>query len=120
MLDTVSPSSVWPSSKDGGIERSGNTHGRQTPAQGATKPRSTYPISPQRAVEVVDAHTLTTHLLTLDALAARRLPEGRYTALCGKDVLPACLTEPGSNRCSSCISCSSIPSQRRGWHEGEL
>jgi hypothetical protein len=66
-----------------------------------------------RAVEVVDARTLTAHVLTMDALAAGRLPKGRYTALCGQDVLPACLTEPGRNRCPSCVS---IPSQRsRSW-----
>jgi hypothetical protein len=61
-----------------------------------------------RAIEVVDARTLTAHFLTVDALAAGRLPEGRYTALCGQDVLPACLTEPGSGRCVS------IPRQRSG------
>lgn len=67
--------------------------------------------APHRAVEVVDARTRTGHFLTLDALAAGRLPQGRYIALCGQDVLPACLTEPGSGRCPSCVSVS-IPSQR--------
>lgn len=65
--------------------------------------------APPRAVEVVDARTLTGHFLTLDALAAGRLPHGRCTALCGQDVLPACLAEPGSSRCPSCVS---IPRQQ--------
>jgi hypothetical protein len=62
-----------------------------------------------RAIEVVDARTLTAHFLTLDALAAGRLPKGRYITLCGQDVLPASLTEPGRNRCLTCVS---IPRQR--------
>lgn len=65
--------------------------------------------SRHRPVEVVDARTLTTHFLTLDALAAGRLPKSRYVALCGQDVLPASLTEPGAGRCSFCVS---IPRQR--------
>ena len=62
-----------------------------------------------RYIEVVDARTLTAHFLTLDALAAGRLPHSRYIALCGRDVLPASLTEPGGRRCLFCVS---IPSQR--------
>jgi hypothetical protein len=65
--------------------------------------------SRHRAVEVVDARTLTEHFLTLDALAAGRLPKGRYIARCGQEVLPASLTEPGRNRCLHCIP---IPIQR--------
>ena len=63
----------------------------------------------QRAVELVDACTLTAHFLTLDALAAGRLPKGCYIALCGQDVLPASLAEPGRGRC---LLCTSVPSQR--------
>jgi hypothetical protein len=63
----------------------------------------------QRAVELVDARTLTAHFLTLDALASGRLPKGRYIALCGQDVLPASLAEPGRGRCRLCIP---IPSQK--------
>jgi hypothetical protein len=62
-----------------------------------------------RTVEVIDAHTLTTHVLTNDAFAAGRLPKGSYTALCGQDVLPASLVEPGRGRCASCVS---VPAQR--------
>lgn len=65
--------------------------------------------SRHRAIEVVDARTLTAHFLTDDALAAGRLPKGRYIALCGQEVLPASLTESGHSRCPSCVS---IPSQR--------
>jgi hypothetical protein len=63
----------------------------------------------QRAVELVDARTLTARFLTMDALAAGRLPKGRYIALCGHDVLPASLAEPGRGRCLLCIP---IPTQR--------
>ncbi|MGH3889344.1 MAG: hypothetical protein ACRDSZ_22760 [Pseudonocardiaceae bacterium] len=73
------------------------------------KGRRVQRTSRHRAVEVVDVRTLTAHFLTMDALAAGRLPKGRYVALCGQDVLPASLTEPGSRRCSSCVS---IPTQR--------
>jgi hypothetical protein len=62
-----------------------------------------------RTIEVVDACTLTAHLLTVDALAAGRLPKGRYIARCGQEMLPASLAEPGRNRCPSCVP---IPSQR--------
>lgn len=67
--------------------------------------------SRQRAIEVVDARTLIGHFLSMDVLTAGRLPHGRYTALCGQDVLPACLTEPGTGRCASCAS---VPRQRLG------
>jgi hypothetical protein len=59
-----------------------------------------------RAVELVDARTLTAHLLTDAAIAAGRLAKSRYVALCGQDVLPASLVEPGRDRCPSCISIS--------------
>jgi hypothetical protein len=47
-----------------------------------------------RAIEVVDARTLTAHFLTME-LAVSRLPPGRCIALCSHDVLPASLTEAG-------------------------
>jgi hypothetical protein len=62
-----------------------------------------------RAIEVVDARTLTAHFLTMSALAAGRLPQGRYITLCGQDVLPASLIEAERSRCLSCVS---IPDQR--------
>ena len=46
-----------------------------------------------RTVEVIDTHTLTTRVMTNDALAAGRLTKGRYIALCGQDVcLPVLLS----------------------------
>lgn len=80
------------------------------PAKHRLKRRRTEDPAPrQRAIELVDACTLTAHFLTMDALAAGRLPEGRYIALCGQDLVPACLVEPGRDRCASCVS---IPTQK--------
>jgi hypothetical protein len=73
------------------------------------KGRRVQQTSRRRAIEVVDARTLTAHFLTDDAFAAGGLPQGRYIALCGQDVLPACLVEPGRTRCPTCVS---IPRQR--------
>jgi hypothetical protein len=101
-LDAPTPSPVWPPS---------STQRNPMAGRHRLKGRQVRHSSRSRAVEVVDARTLTTHLLTSDALAVGRLPEGRYTALCGQDVLPACLSEPGAGRCVSCVS---IPSQRSG------
>jgi hypothetical protein len=57
--------------------------------------------------------TGTTHLFTRDAVASSA---GHYPTLCGKQVLPATLTDPGSDHCSSCWS-TTIPSQRSvGWN----
>lgn len=63
----------------------------------------------RRAAQVVDARTLRAHLLTPDALADGRHAAGRYIALCGQEILPASLAEPGNGRCPSCVS---IPAQR--------
>jgi hypothetical protein len=68
------------------------------------------------AIEVVNARTLTAHFMTTDALVAGRLPEGRYTAFCGQDVSPACLTEPGSSRARPV---SRSPVRDRDRHEVE-
>jgi len=62
-----------------------------------------------RAIEIVDARTLTAHFLTMDALAVGRLPQSCYIARCGQDVLPASLTAAGRSRCPSCVL---IPSQK--------
>jgi hypothetical protein len=59
----------------------------------------------------VDLRTSITHLLTPDAAAAGRVGGGRYIALCGADVIPASMTEPGRGYCQSCRT-SSIPTQR--------
>lgn len=68
--------------------------------------RTQTPI-PAHVVDVVDLGTGTSHLLTRDATAD---PHGRYPALCGRDVLPAALVDPGTGYCWDCRS--SIPGQR--------
>ncbi len=49
-------------------------------------------------VKLVDVGTRLTHLLTGDAYAEGLRPKGRYWALCGADVLPAALVDPGSGQ----------------------
>lgn len=62
-------------------------------------------------IDMVDVRSLLTHLMTPDAAAAGF--RGRYVALCGADVIPASLTEPGRGRCKPCVRMSvSIPNQR--------
>jgi hypothetical protein len=73
------------------------------------KSRRTEHTARHRAIELVDARTLTAHLLTDAAIAAGRLAKGRYVAICGQDVLSASLAESGRGRCSSCVS---VPAQR--------
>jgi hypothetical protein len=64
-------------------------------------------------VDMVDVRSLLTHLMTPDA-AAEGLRSG-YIALCGANVIPASLAEPGQGRCEPCVRTSvSIPSQRSG------
>lgn len=64
-------------------------------------------------IDMVDVRSLLTHLMTPDAAAAGL--RGRYIALCGADVIPASLTEPGQGRCEPCVRISvSIPNQRSG------
>jgi hypothetical protein len=61
----------------------------------------------QRTIEMVDTAG-TAHLRTIDA-AASGLPRGRYTALCGEDVLPAALV---AREARYCRLCAPIPAQR--------
>ena len=63
---------------------------------------------PRRLVEMVDIRTGDNHLLTLDAAAAGRQAAGRYRALCGADILPAALVDPGTGYCRPCRS-TTIP-----------
>lgn len=56
------------------------------------------------AIPLVDAHTLTAHYLTDEALAAGRRGAGRYVALCGLDVLPASLTVAEVDHCRRCVA----------------
>jgi hypothetical protein len=50
------------------------------------------------SIELVDARTKQAHLLTLTAYEAGFDPHVAYVALCGAEVLPACLAEPGQLR----------------------
>jgi hypothetical protein len=65
----------------------------------------------RRLIEMVDAHTRENHLLTQDAAAAGRRASHRYLALCGTQIIPAALVEPGTGNCRSCWA-STIPAQR--------
>jgi hypothetical protein len=58
----------------------------------------------RRPVELVDAHTKQAHLLTLTAYEAGFAPHVAYIALCGAEVLAACLAEPGRSSCGPCRS----------------
>jgi hypothetical protein len=60
-------------------------------------------------VELVDV-TGTAHRVTVDA-AADGLPRGRYSTLCGGEVLPAALV---AKQARYCRLCAPIPAQRSG------
>ncbi len=66
-------------------------------------------------VKLVDVGSRLTPLLTRDAHAAGLLPQGRYRALCGLDVLPVAMVDPGSGRyCHACLANAVVlPLQRR-------
>lgn len=51
---------------------------------------------------MVDAVTLTEHLIDLDAMTAAR-SRGRYTALCDTEVLAASMTTQERDFCRECI-----------------
>jgi hypothetical protein len=57
----------------------------------------------RRPVELVEAGTLLAHFLTREAHDAGY--EGRgYVALCGAEVLPAAMVEPGRGYCALCLA----------------
>lgn len=62
-----------------------------------------------RTVKIVDVAG-TAHRLTIDA-AADGLPRGRYSALCGEDVLPAALIAREARYCQLCAPMT-VPGQR--------
>jgi hypothetical protein len=67
--------------------------------------RHRHQIAPPRGmVEMVDIRTGDNHLLTSDAAAAGRQAAGLYRALCGADILPAALVDPGMSYCRLCRS----------------
>jgi hypothetical protein len=74
------------------------------------------------SIELVDARTKQAHLLTLTAYEAALNPHVAYIALCGAEVLPACLVEPGRGYCRPCRSRITparsriaIPKRSRRW-----
>ncbi len=77
--------------------------------------RRRHQLTPRRhcLLDMVDIRSLVVHRVTPDAAAAGFRGTGRYIALCGAEVIPACMTEPGRFRCEPCLSQSaSVPSQR--------
>lgn len=66
-----------------------------------------------KMVEMVDIRTGRNRLLTPDAAAAGRQATGHYRALCGADILPAALVDPGTGYCWPCRS-TTVPTQRAG------
>jgi hypothetical protein len=78
-----------------------------------SKPRRHQEIPPRGMVEIVDIRTGQRHLLTPDAAAAGQQTAGRYHALCGTDILPAALVDPGTGYCWPCQS-TPIPTPRGG------
>lgn len=70
-------------------------------------------VPPRGMVEMVDIRTGDNHLLTLDAAAAGRQAAGLYRALCGADILPAALVDPGMSYCRLCLS-TTIPAPNAG------
>ncbi len=74
------------------------------------QPQGRHPLV-RRTVEIVDARTGTAHRLTPDA-AMDGLPRGRYSALCGQEVLPAALV---AREARYCRLCAPIPAQRSRW-----
>lgn len=66
-----------------------------------SKRRHTTTTQRRRTVEMVDS-TGTAHLLTADA-AENGLTKGRYTAVCGGDVLPAALVAREARHCRLCV-----------------
>ena len=54
----------------------------------------------ERRIEMVD-HTGTAHFLTL-AAAENGLPQGRYIAICGENVVPAALIARQARYCRLC------------------
>lgn len=71
---------------------------------GRWRPRGQSPERPKyrrkTTVDMVDRKTLEIHLLAGDE--TRDPVSGRFTALCGYQVLPASIAEPGRHYCKRC------------------
>jgi hypothetical protein len=82
------------------------------PKHRLTRRRDSTPQRTVRMVEMVDRRTRVTHLLTPDAAEAAHGPGGRYLALCGAELIPAAMVEPG---CGYCLPCLSAYQLRQRW-----
>lgn len=79
-----------------------------------SKPHRHQVMPPRGMVEIVDIRTGQRHLLTPDAAAAGQQATSRhYHALCGTEILPAALVDPGTSYCWPCQS-TPIPTPRSG------
>jgi hypothetical protein len=85
-------------------------HSRPSLWERLTRRRPRLALRPPAPFDRVDLRTGITHLLTPDAAAAGRVRGERYIALCGAEVIPAGMTEPGRGHCETCRT--AIPTQR--------
>lgn len=76
-----------------------------------TRPRGRPRLAQPRLFAWVDLRTSVMHYLTPDAAAAGRGGGGRYVALCGWDLIPASMAEPGRGTCQE-YTATVIPNQR--------
>ncbi len=53
-------------------------------------------------IAVTDGLTRVTHWVSSEAMSEGRRSGGRYQAVCGVQLWPASLTEPGRGRCPAC------------------
>jgi hypothetical protein len=68
---------------------------------------------PRGMLPWVDARQRLTHLITEDAIAKGRQAECPYIAVCGQDILPASMIDPGIGDCQQCWRRITVPIQRR-------
>ncbi|MGH3684531.1 MAG: hypothetical protein ACRDRU_24015 [Pseudonocardiaceae bacterium] len=82
------------------------------PRHRLVKRRGSTPRRRVRVVDMVDRRTRVTHLMTPDAAEAGHSPGGRYLALCGAELTPAAMVEPG---CGYCLPCRSFHQLSAQW-----
>lgn len=69
---------------------------------------------PKGMVEMVDIRTGDQHLLTLEAASAGRQAPNHYLAVCGAEITPAALVDPGRGYCWPCRSKAPILAPHAG------
>lgn len=60
------------------------------------------PVPRSSGIAVTDGLTRVTHRVSSEAMSQGRRAGGRYQAVCGVQLWPASLTEPGRERCPVC------------------